>query len=775
MIILQKRFDVMRTTLHFIIFTLGLLLGIPLPATAQSHVTGTLTDSGTELAIAGAHVMLDDTSFGTITDSAGRFDLPISSFPARLTFSAVGYATITRTFESTASEWSIRLRPALIDMDPLVVSAIRELQPRSDVPVSISAISASQIEETAPNMLYQLFNQVAGVHMVDLGNEQYKLSIRQPFTNKAYYLFMEDGVPLRPIGLFNPNALIDVNMAGSARIEVLRGPSSAMYGGNAVAGSVNFITGSPSSVDNATFGLRRDSYGYSRADFSGSTASSKTGFYLGGYVARQRDGWYEHSDFDKVSITGKVDVRIGRRTRLENAVSYSNMDTDTNGALDSLSFMARGFNSKHTFSFRRVQSLRIRSTLRRSWSHSQKSQLTVFFRDSKLDQLPYWKVRGIRGNSSKAKGEVNAQAFWSLGAIAQHEWRFEGLDTKVNAGLSVDRSPSTYRSEWIDVDRDEDGRYISFVSPDSLLSDYDVNIFNAATYARVEVRPVGEMRVSASLRYDRIQYDYDNHLSTEAYSGAPDEATTFDRVSPKIGITYDLGGGRGIYSNYSLGFAPPEVNELYHGVKIPNLKPATFNSIEAGGWAALLNGRLYADISVYSMTGKDEIIPIVSPTAGFVNENAGHTRHQGIEYTFLVVPHRSLSLRFSGSNARHEFVDFVDFGVDRSGNEMAFAPTWTANGEIAFKPVFLDGSRLAVEWSHMGNYFMDNGNTAQYEGYDTFNIRASYRTGPVQIWANLINVFDTLYATNAAAYSWGSIYNVGQVRAVTLGARYRLK
>ena len=64
---------------------------------------------------------------------------------------------------------------------------------------------------------------------------------------------MEDGIPLRPIGVFNPNALINVNMAGAERIEILRGPSSAMNGGNAVAGSINFISTRPTAVPDATF------------------------------------------------------------------------------------------------------------------------------------------------------------------------------------------------------------------------------------------------------------------------------------------------------------------------------------------------------------------------------------------------------------------------------------------------------------------------------------------------------------------------------------------
>lgn len=50
-----------------------------------------------------------------------------------------------------------------------------------------------------------------------------------------------------------------------------------------------------------------------------------------------------------------------------------------------------------------------------------------------------------------------------------------------------------------------------------------------------------------------------------------------------MGLTYDLGGGNGLYANYSRGFRPPEVGELYRGVKVPMLQPVTFDSYEVGG------------------------------------------------------------------------------------------------------------------------------------------------------------------------------------------------
>jgi hypothetical protein len=66
-------------------------------------------------------------------------------------------------------------------------------------------------------------NKTPGVLMVNLGNEQHSMSIRQPMTTNAYYLYMEDGVPIRPMGVFNHNSLLEMNQFTVSSIEVVKG------------------------------------------------------------------------------------------------------------------------------------------------------------------------------------------------------------------------------------------------------------------------------------------------------------------------------------------------------------------------------------------------------------------------------------------------------------------------------------------------------------------------------------------------------------------------
>ncbi len=742
------------------------------PLFAQYTVKGIVVDAATQEALPGVNVFVKGTTLGTVSRDDGTFSITASTPFSSLTFSYLGYkaSTVERTGEE---DLRIALEPTLVDLQPVIISASRGVQARTDAPVAVDAISALKLEETKPTMLYQALNQVPGVHMVNLGSEQHSMSIRQPLQYKALFVYMEDGIPIRPTGVFNHNALIEMNMAGIERIEVIRGPSSALYGSNAVGGAINFITPEPTREFTGYLNARVDNFGYRRSDFNASSTVGKIGFYAGGYLARQRDGWADHSDFDKFSLTLRADYDISNKTELVTTFTSNHLDTDMRGSLDSLNFYGRGYSSLQTFTYRQVDATRLRSTLSHNWNEKQQTAFSVSYRDNAVGQLPSYRVRNDRSNAARATGEINENSFTSYVANLQHKAFLGFLDASITAGLSTDFSPNTYFARFLEIDRNEDGQYVNFVDMDSSLTDYDIDLLNTGAYAQFEFTPVQKLRVVAALRYDRIDYKYDNHLPASAFSGAPDETNGFNSVSPKIGFTYDFGQGIGLYANASQGFIPPEVGELYRGVDVPTLKPATFDSYETGGWAALLKGKLYVNASIYQMDGRNEIISVQLDDGSSVNRNAGKTRHSGVEYAFVYTPVRSLSFRLGGTNAKHEFVRHEDGGVVLDGNEMDRAPQWIANAEVTFKPAFLPGARIGLEWQHLGNYYLDAANTQEYEGYDLLHVRAGYQIRNVEVWANLENMTDELYANVASKSRWGHSFNPGAARNVVFGIGYK--
>lgn len=730
----------------------------------MAQVKGRVVDARTGEALQGASIR----SAGDhgLSDEEGRFTLAHPHDTIRI--SCTGYMPAKI---SSAASMLVRLEPMPTRLNEVIVSAGREKQFRTEAPVAISTISTQLLQETKATSLEQLLNKVSGVYMVDLGNEQHTMAIRQPIGYRSLFLYLEDGIPIRTTGDFNHNALIEINMGALKTIEVIRGPASSLYGSEAVGGAVNFITLSPSVVPTARIQAEMSDQGYKRTDFSVSATNGKLGLVLGGYYADQRNGYMDHSDFKKLALTLKAQYKISDRSTWINSISWIDYKTDQTGGLDSTHFYGRDYKSFHTFSYRLVKALRIRSTLEHTWNSSNTTSFNVFFRDSEIGQNPFYAIK-TTADPLRARGEINSDAFQSYGLLLQHKKRFGWKGASVIAGLSADHSPAGYFARYIDVARDAAGFFTGYTDTDSVLTHYDVRLLNTAAYVQAEMNPFANLKVVAALRYDRMDYDFDNHLQPSAFTGAPDERNFFRAWTPKVGLTYDFGGDRGVYANYSVGFAPPNISELYRGVKVPVLQPAEYKNYEAGGWLAFPNG--YIDVGIYRMDGINEIISVRLEDGSTENRNAGKTRHSGVEWNVRYAPVSSLLFRTSGTYAQHDFISYEDKGARYDGRRMNGAPALITNTELTWKPALLKGIRAGLEWQHVGKYFMDPANTSTYNGYELFNARIGYQRGGFDCWVNCRNLGDVMYATTAEKSAFGKSYRPGPVRTFNIGIAYTL-
>jgi outer membrane receptor protein involved in Fe transport len=221
-----------------------------------------------------------------------------------------------------------------------------------------------------------------------------------------------------------------------------------------------------------------------------------------------------------------------------------------------------------------------------------------------------------------------------------------------------------------------------------------------------------------------------------------------------------------------MGFAPPEISDLYTGVKVPVLKPAYYNNYEIGGWYGLAAGKAAVEASLYRMQGNNEIISVRLDDGSYQNRNAGKTLHYGVEYTLKYTPSRSLLFIFNGTNAHHEFLDYQQNGKDYSHRTMNAAPGMIFNTEITYKPGWLQGFRIAAEWQHVGKYFIDPANTQVYHGYELFNVRTGYAFHGLEFWLNVLNMFNRIYATAVDYASYGNSYRPGLPRTFQFGITY---
>lgn len=763
------------------LLTLAFFLCTGWAAHAQTTVTGRIIDASTKEPVAGVSIHCTEAgcTCGCTTDALGRFSMHCTDCKM-LSVTSVGYAPQQVT--ASANGYTLFLQPASSLLQSVVVTANRgEAVKRSQAPIAITLLNNKTIQDAKPTTIDQVLNKVSGVNMVSLGNEQHEMSIRQPMTTRSLFLYLEDGIPIRTTGLYNHNALLEMNMAATRSIEVIKGPSSSLYGSEAIGGVVNFITAAPTAVPVLKLSAQGNDIGYKRADLMTSISTGKWGFVLSGYYADKRNGFLEYSDYHKATLTARADYRFSPRTSLSNSITWLNYFSDMPGGIDSTMFAQHSFKNPQTFTYRKVDAVRYHSTLTQAWNDHSKTTASILYRDNTIGQNPAYRVKDdyhkqgnvYVGKKDLAHGEINESSFKSYALLLQHKQNFNWKNAVIIGGLNIDLSPSTYNANYIRIKKDTvSKKYTGYQNTDSVLTNYATKLNNYAAFVNAEFSPVQKLRVVASLRYDLFHYNFDNHLTPSAFSGSPDMVNNFKRISPKLGFTYNFSNRTGIYANYSEGFVPPQVSELYTGVKVPNIDPSIFYNYEAGGWVEVVKNRLSADLSVYRLKGTNEIISVKLDDGSYINQNAGRTKHEGIELGLNATPVHDVSIRVSGAYSHHEFVQYVEKGVKYNGNEMNNAPNWIYNAEVWYKPSYIKGLRIGAELQHVGKYYADPQNTATYKGYNALNLRAGYQLDGFEIWLNVLNATNNYYSYITTKSSFGYSYQVAEPRNFNLGVSY---
>lgn len=674
------------------------------------------------------------------------------------------------------------IRSDSFSMQEIVLTANRDAVRRSQAPLAISSISPKMIQDTKPVTIDQLLNKVSGVYMVSLGNEQHQMSIRQPMTTKSLFLYLEDGIPVRTTGLFNHNALLEINMAAVKSIEVIKGPSSSLYGSEAIGGVVNFITQSSGDVPVLKLSAQANNIGYKRADLQSSIRTGKWGFVLSGYYADKRNSFIEYTDYHKAVITAKADYHFSNSTVLSNSATWLDYYSDMSSGVDSSMFARHEFSGLQTFTYRAVKAFRYRSALVHNWNDNSKTTASLIYRRNSILQNPAYAIKNDyrrlangqwTGKKDLAHGEINNSSFSSYAFMAQHRQGFNWKQSVLIGGVSIDLSPATYDAEYLKIKKDSiSGKYLGYEKRDSILTDYKTGLNNYAAYINWEFTPVKNLRIVASLRYDLFRYNFDNYLKPSSFSGSPDTINYFKRISPKIGFTYNFSSRLGIYVNYSEGFVPPQVTEMYKGVKVPDLGASVFYNYEIGGWWEIVKNKMSADVSIYKLRGANEIISVRLDDGSTENRNAGKTLHQGIEAGIKARLLKDVDVRVSAAYSEHRFIEFVERGTKYNDNEMNGAPRWIHNAEIGYRPSFVKGLRVGLEWQKQGNYYMDALNSEKYKGFDVFHFRAGYQCKAFEVWVNIMNITDSYYSYISSKTSSGYSYTPAEPRHFNMGISY---
>lgn len=660
-------------------------------------------------------------------------------------------------------------------LDEVVVSGSRTAEKLAKTPMAVGKVGNKELLRDKPKTIGEAINRVAGVSWNDLGNEQHSMGIRQPNSTNAVYQYLEDGVPIRPLGVFNHNSLNEMNLAGSESVEVVKGAASSLYGSNAVGGAVNFMTARPSATPTAKVGVRHDNVaGFSRIDTGASNTWGDLGVRVSHYSSRRTtNNWQEYSRGAKDSFTLRGDYLLSDSQVLRSTLSYSNLDSAMTGGLTENDYRTRPGYSVNTFTYRKDKTARANLAWEGQTTANGVTTVTLFTRKNDHGQLPSYTINSCVGVN--CKGTINNNAITSFGVDAKHNQEFDWLAARFVAGVYVDQTNNTYVSDNLKITRDvASGRYVSYAMNSTAAPlgrrDYKTAITNTALFGQFEVSPVDAVRVVLGGRSDSINYNYQNNLTPGVNFGAANESRSFSHFSPKLGATYALAAKTSVYTNLSQGFVPPEVSQLYGTNNVPNLRPATYDNIELGLRSSFLDGALKLDTAVYQLSGTDTIVGYTISPGVTENRNAGKTRSKGVEFA-LSYEAGEFDGRFGTTIASHRFDQYsASTTLNYSGKAMPQAPNSLTNLEVGYKPVA--GARVALAVVKQGSYWMNNANTVSYAGHTLLNASGSYAfTSSWEGWLQGRNLTNKLYSdSSSSSYSGVGVYTPNVQNSYTPGA-----
>jgi len=657
-------------------------------------------------------------------------------------------------------------------LEEIVVTAARRPTASLVTPLSLSAVDNDAIRLLGATHHADVLNRLPGV-MIQRGSGQESLTaIRSPVLTGAgscgAFLFLENGVPIRPVGFCNVNELFEVNTEQAGAIEVLRGPGTALYGSSAMHGTVNVLQPAPEARPLRAVGLEAGPSDYGRVKLAGRFDSGGTAYGLAAHVTHD-GGWRDDAGFDEV----KFNATAAGRWRDEPAridFAATALDQDTAGFItgkDAYRDEQASRANANPEAYREAHALRLTGLFERPGAAGARLELRPYLRSSRMEFLQHF----LLGKPLERNGQE------SLGLMSTLVWD-ERKDRLLVAGLDLELADSFLLQEQ-DGPTTDGAPPANGIRPAGKHYDYSVRSHLAALYVHGERRVGERLTATAGLRAEAVGYDYDNRMragNTDEngvpclpagclYSRPADRTDAFVNLAPKLSLSVELSERVAAYGAASMGFRPPEITELYRlqrNQESADLDSERLDALEAGIKASLPS--LDLALALFTMRKRDVIL---RESNGF-NVGDGETSHRGLEYELRWRPLDALELGAAGTFARHryEFSRAVEGGeLIADGNDVDTAPRQLHRAGLRWDAA--DRLALEAEWLVVGEYWLDAANAHRYPGHELLNLRGRWRLAPQ--WAvtlRLANALDRDYA-DRADFAFGNYrYFPGRGRAL---------
>ncbi len=593
----------------------------------------------------------------------------------------------------------------------------------------------------------------------------------------------------------------DFEMADIERIEVIKGPQSAMYGRNTMGGIINIYTISPIDYQGIRAGLEYGSGNSikARASFYNKT-SNQFGYSVSGYYS-QSDGFFtnEHSgektDWEKIGGARlKMQWRGKNGLSIDNATSFSILDQ---GGYPYQSVESGEISYNDISSFDRTN-ITNGLTINKEYDNFTLSSITSYqysdnhlTLDNDFTPLNYFTLNQIVNEHTITEDIIiksnNTKKYnWLFGVFGFLEhtnlngpvlFKEDGINNLILANAN-DNDPQ-YHYEWLD---------------ETLLleSNFKIPTMGASIYHKSEYK-IDKWRLSAELRvdYEHSRLRYNNYTNTnyrainkDNYSQIIDQNITIDNnevpnqsfveLLPKISAIYNLGDRGSFYGLISKGYKSGGFNtQMFsdvlqqqlmkemgvgksHNVEdIITYDPEYSWNYEIGGNLAWQEAGIRANFALFYIDCRDQQLTIFpeGSTTGRMMTNAGRSRSIGGEFSLRATVTSKLNLYADYGYTNAKFVDYDNGKEDFAGNDIPYAPqhTLSIRGDYTFhlNSNFIERITLNGGVRGVGEIYWEENNSVKQPFYTLIDASISFSTKrySIDLWGrNLANTsYDTFY------------------------------
>jgi iron complex outermembrane receptor protein len=749
------------------------LLSVPATSVGQGGgiIDGTVEDESGAV-LPGVTVTVTSSATGAVrtavTDGRGRYE--VSSLPvgAYLVSGTLPGFTGDASTESVATGGSATVNLMLV-IAPLAetVTVLRTDQELSAVPQSVAVIQRDEIEFAQRRAsLDEALRGIPGLFVQNRRNYGLSggigLSIRapQPRFGLRGLAIIQDGIPITTADGTTEPGNIDLGSVG--RIDVVRGPSSVLYG-NSAGGVLNmtttFDTSRPLTI---TPDFQFGSYGYNRQQVRAEGGNAGTQFMAS--VSRfETDGFRQNSAAEITQANFVVRQVLSPSTTIRGVFNLYDAPFSESASFlnlaDASADPVRGADDECLSGSCLARNV----ALSRHWGEGTtqgQGGVTVEhqFGGSQVFRATGW---GMWRNLDAIGAFQNIElARTGFGVRSEYVAGMQvgSVGVEVAAGLDV-ASQNDDRQEFGQVPPSTPG---GDSTNGSLAVSQTEDVLSAGPFVQVSIAPHDRVQFTAGVRFDYYDFSAGDRKTDD---GDQSGDRTMDAVSPSVGMTLAVAPNVNLFTNFATAYETPTTVELSNtptgaGGFNQDLDPQDLRSFEVGVRGLAEPARLRYEAAVYVSTVDNALISFQNPLSQDFFANAGKASRDGVELMLEWLPTASFNTRFAYTYQNFEFEEFTSGSSDFAGNKEPGAPPHRVFWGFNYLAPFGLRSGATVRW--VDEFFVRNDNTVSNWAHTVVDLRFGYDTkvGDVGVrpYIGIDNLFDERYNSSAISNAFGGRY-----------------